>query len=236
VGHRVLSLLTECRVARMVEGECSGTTNYRKGPKMKGEEIARTDEFKKCLEFHGHLCPGLSIGYRAAKAGLEWLAENRADDEELVAIVENDACGCDAVQVMTGCTFGKGNFIFKDHGKQVFTFFGRKSGKAVRVALKPEALVPNERHRELIQKMRNKEAGEEEQEEFRRLHEQGSYVVLERPVEELFKIERIQVAFPSHARIHASNPCDRCGEMTMATRLEEVGGKKICRDCLDREG
>ena len=202
---------------------------------MKGEDVARTDEFKKCLEFHGHLCPGLSIGYRAAKAGLDWLAENRAADEEVVAIVENDACGCDAVQVMTGCTFGKGNFIFKDHGKQVFTFFARQSGKAVRVALKPGAFAPDERHAELIQKMRNKEATEQDQGEFRRLHEQRSHEVLEKPVEDLFKIEPVRAELPPHARIHASNPCDRCGEMTMATRLAEAGGEKICRDCLGRE-
>jgi len=202
---------------------------------MKGEEIAKTDEFKKCLDFHGHLCPGVSIGYRAAKAGLEWLAENRAADEEVVAVVENDACGCDAVQVLTGCTFGKGNFIFKDHGKQVFTFFGRKSGKAVRIALRPDAFAPNERHMELIQKMRNNEATEEDQEEFRRLHEQKSYEVLERPVEELFKIEQVPAETPSHARIHSSGPCERCREMTMVTRLEEVEGKKICRGCLEGE-
>jgi len=203
---------------------------------MKGEEIVRTEEFKKCLDFHGHLCPGLSIGYRAAKSGLEWLAENRADDEELVAIVENDACGCDAVQVLTGCTFGKGNFIFKDHGKQVFTFFARRSGKAVRVALKPEAFAPDERHAELIRKMQNKEATKKDHEEFRRLHEQRSHEILERPAGDLFKIEPVQAELPPHARIHTSNPCDRCGEMTMVTRLEDVGGKKICRDCLTLEG
>lgn len=203
---------------------------------MKGEDVVRTDEFRKCLDFHGHLCPGLSIGYRASKAGLEWLAENRAADEELVVIVENDACGCDAVQVMTGCTFGKGNFIFKDHGKQVFTFFGRESGRAVRVSLKPDALTPNEKHRELMQKIGDKEASAEEQQEFKKLHELASHVVLERPVDELFEIEPIRVEFPPHARIHASDPCDRCGEMTMVTRLEEVGGKKICRGCLEREG
>ena len=202
---------------------------------MKGEEIAKTDEFKKCLDFHGHLCPGVSIGYRAAKVGLDWLAENRAADEEVVAVVENDACGCDAVQVVTGCTFGKGNFIFKDHGKQVFTFFGRKSGKAVRIALRPDAFAPNERHMELVQKMRSNEATEEDQEEFRRLHEQKSYEVLERPVEALFKIEPASEEAPSPARIHSSNPCDRCGEMTMVTRLEEVEGKKICRGCLEGE-
>ena len=201
---------------------------------MKGEEVARTDAFRKCLAFHGHLCPGLSIGYRAAKAGLDWLAEKKAPDEELVAVVENDACGCDAVQVLTGCTFGKGNFIFKDHGKQAFTFFARQSGKAVRVALKPNAFVPDERHAELIQKMRNQDATEKEQEEFRRLHEKRSYEVLEKPVEDLFEIEPIHTELPPRARIHASNPCDLCGEMTMITRLEEVGGKKICRACLDR--
>lgn len=201
---------------------------------MNGEEIARTDEFRKCLEFHGHLCPGLSIGYRAAKAGLAWLEENRAADEELVAVVENDACGCDAVQVVTGCTFGKGNFIFKDHGKQVFTFMGRKSGKAVRVALKPDAFAPDERHMELLRKMRSGEATEGDHEEFSRLHEQRSLEILGRPAGDLFKIEPIQAGPPPLARIHRSSPCDRCGEATMETRLEAVAGQRICRDCLAR--
>lgn len=201
---------------------------------MKGEDVAKTDEFKKCLAFHGHLCPGLSIGYRAAKAGLDWLAENRSADEELVAIVENDACGSDAVQVLTGCSFGKGNFLFKDYGKQVFTFFARQSGKAVRVSLRPDVLAPNERHAELIRKMSDKEATEQDQEEFGRLHEQKSHEILERPAEELFKIEPVHAELPARARIHASEPCARCGEMTMVTRLDEVGGEKVCRDCLGR--
>ncbi len=38
-------------------------------------------------------------------------SEKRAVDEEIVAVVETDACFSDAVQVMTGCTFGKGDFI-----------------------------------------------------------------------------------------------------------------------------
>ncbi len=202
---------------------------------MKGEEVVRTEEFKRCLDFHGHLCPGLSIGYRAAKAGLEWLAENRAADEELVAVVENDACGTDAVQVLTGCTFGKGNFFFKDHGKQVFTFFARQSGRAVRIALKPEALAPSERHAELMRRMRQGEATDQDQQEFKDLHEKKSHEILERPVEEIFKIEAVRGDPPAPARILDSEPCARCGEKTMVTRLDEVGGEKVCRGCLDRE-
>jgi hypothetical protein len=49
--------------------------------------------------------------------------------------VENDSCAVDAVQVMTGCTFGKGNLIFRDYGKQAYTFMSRATGKALEPAL-----------------------------------------------------------------------------------------------------
>ena len=32
------------------------------------------DLWKKCVEFHGHECPGLAIGYRAAMAASEYFA------------------------------------------------------------------------------------------------------------------------------------------------------------------
>ncbi|NIP44160.1 MAG: formylmethanofuran dehydrogenase, partial [candidate division Zixibacteria bacterium] len=54
---------------------------------------------------------------------------------ELVAVVENDSCAVDAVQVLTGCTFGKGNLFFRDYGKQVYTFFRRPSGDFLRIAI-----------------------------------------------------------------------------------------------------
>ena len=90
-------------------------------------------EFKQIVRFHGHTCPGLTIGYRMSKAAMNFLSDSRAKDEEIVAIVENDACGVDAVQYLTGCTFGKGNLIFKDYGKQVYTFYSRNKGKGVRM-------------------------------------------------------------------------------------------------------
>src|SRR4030066_2296880 len=86
------------------------------------------------VEFHGHICPGLVLGYRVSMLALKELGE-RAEDEELVSIVENNSCAVDAVQVMTGCTFGKGNLIFRDFGKQVYTFIKRPSGKAVRISI-----------------------------------------------------------------------------------------------------
>jgi len=94
-------------------------------------DAALPEDLKRVVAFHGHLCPGVLIGYRATKAGLAALGAERAEDEELIAIVENDSCAADAVQALAGCTFGKGNFFFRDYGKQVFTFALRPSGRAL---------------------------------------------------------------------------------------------------------
>lgn len=199
---------------------------------MKADEVLNRDDFKRCLEFHGHLCPGLSIGYRATLAAMEWLREQRAEDEELVAIVENDACGVDAVQVLSGCTFGKGNFIYRDHGKQVFSFVSRESGKGVRVALKAGAFVQDDRHLELIGKMRNNELSEPERAEFRQMHRRKSCDLLEKPLDEIFELEAVAIEIPPKAQIERSKVCDVCGEPTMASKTAIVGDKCLCRSCM----
>lgn len=198
---------------------------------MKAEKIIKKEDFKKCVDFHGHLCPGLSIGYRASQTGMEWLRANRASDEEIVAIVETDACCADAVQVITGCTFGKGNFIYKDHGKMAFTFLNRESGKGVRIALKADTIPGNKRHWNLIRKIQTDTATDSEREEFKKLHKKRSFEILEKPIENLFNVQEVRIDLPPKAKIEPSNPCARCGEPTMASKLSEVAGLLICRNC-----
>ncbi len=199
---------------------------------MNAKDPFTQDDFKKCADFHGHICPGLSIGYRAAKATMERLNENRSEDEEVVAIVETDACGADAIQVLTGCTFGKGNFIFKDHGKQVFTLLSRNTGKGVRAALKAGAIEPTEKQKELMDRVKNGTADEAEQDEFQRLHHERSCEILTRPLEEIFTVTSVDVTLPEPARIEPSIVCAKCGEPTMASKLVERGSQQICQDCL----
>ena len=150
---------------------------------MTAQEILNSEDFKQCEAFHGHVCPGLSIGYRAAKAGMSWLSEKRSEDEEIVAIVETDACSADAVQVLTGCTFGKGNFIFRDYGKMALTLLSRNSDRGVRVCLKPGAFKPNDEHASLIQTVMKGQATEAESKRFETLHFQKTCEVLEAPVD-----------------------------------------------------
>ncbi len=199
---------------------------------MLAEKIMASEDFKRCEQFHGHVCPGLAIGYQASKAALAWLEENRSVDEEIVAIVENDACCVDAIQVLTGCTFGKGNFIYKNHGKMVFTFFSRNTGKGLRLSMKPGVLEPDERYRQLIEKVRDNKATDKDREEFAQLHQQRTEDILKKSMENLFTMETTTVDLPPKARMEPSEPCQVCGEPTMPSKLELVNNKMICRDCL----
>ena len=208
--------------------------SFFRGSIMNESQGKAPDDFNRCADFHGHVCPGLAIGYRAAKAGLAWLQEHRAPDEELVALVETDACGVDAVQVLTGCTFGKGNLVYKDYGKQVYTFLGRRTGKGVRVALKDGAVEMSDAHRNLMQKIREDTATEAERETFWANHRKASYDVLEKPLEDLFTVQASDTRLPGKAKIEPSVLCSVCGEPTMRSKMVEVSGRNLCRECAEK--
>ena len=103
--------------------------------------------WEKAAAFHGHKCPGLAIGFKAAEGAIAELGlddtQLPAIDEELVCVTENDACCVDAIQCLLGCTYGKANLIPRLRGKMAFTFFVRdengSAAKAVRLFLKSEA-------------------------------------------------------------------------------------------------
>ena len=93
--------------------------------------------WKKAVAFHGHECGGLTIGYKASLYVMELLGVDFCHNEGLVCIAENDACGVDAIQALLGCSVGKGNLLFHMRGKQAYSFYDRKSGKSVRLVLRP---------------------------------------------------------------------------------------------------
>ena len=95
--------------------------------------------WQDCVAFHGHECGGLTIGYKASLYAIELLNLEFSADEQVVCIAENDACGIDGIQVMLGCSVGKGNLLFHMRGKSAYSFYNRKTGKSVRLVLKPRA-------------------------------------------------------------------------------------------------
>jgi len=202
---------------------------------MKGREILSKEDFNQCVKFHGHLCPGLAIGFRAAQILMKRLGVRKAPDEELVAMVETDACGADAIQVMTGCTFGKGNFIFKNYGKHAFSLMDRKRGTGVRVCLRPDIFKNDAAFLSLFERVQNNEASLVELERFGQLQMEKTKTILDRDSDFLFKIEEISPDIPAKARVIESGICDLCGEPTKRDLLLQRNGKQRCILCDQKQ-
>jgi len=201
---------------------------------MIAEEILSSEAFKRCAEFHGHVCPGLAIGFKAAQFLMARLGATRAPDEELVAIVETDACGADAIQVMTGCTLGKGNLILKNYGKHAFSLADRKRGKVFRACLRSDAIVSDPEDVALFEEIRKGEAKTEEIERFEKLREKRLKKILEAEADTLFTLEEVEADIPHKARIVESTVCDQCGEPTKADLLQEINGQRVCIPCAQK--
>jgi len=189
--------------------------------------------WEKVVEFHGHVCPGLAIGYRVAEIALAALQEKKADDEEMVAVVENDACGIDAIMVMTGCTLGKGNLILKDTGKHVYTFGSRNSKKAIRISVDGDILQRNPEMRELHQKVMEGSATPAERAEYDRLREQKMNDILTMPETKFAIVKEVDTMLPGRARLFSSVKCTCCGEYAMEPKTRNQNGKVVCLDCFD---
>jgi len=187
-------------------------------------------KWEEAVKFHGHSCPGLALGVRASMIALEKLGVSRAEDEELVATVETDACGVDGVQFIAGCTLGKGNLFFKDYGKQVYIIARRRDGKGVRIAF--NNLSTNEEQKKLGTKVFGGTATQEEKQQFKELQKKRIKDILSQPEEEICKVKMMDVKLPGEARIFNSISCEICGESFMEPRGRIQNGKMVCLACF----
>lgn len=160
--------------------------------------------FSEVTRFHGHVCPGTAIGYRAGEIAIKKLSSSRAVDEEFLAIVENDSCSVDAIQVVTGCTFGKGNLIFKDYGKNVYTFINRTRGDVLRLSLSKSIDEIDPEFSNLRKKAFSQKSSAQDKVNFEKRKDELSQKILDMDAAELFKIENIDLEIPEEARIFAS--------------------------------
>ncbi|HMK48623.1 MAG TPA: FmdE family protein [Thermodesulfovibrionales bacterium] len=190
--------------------------------------------FEDVVEFHGHACPGLALGFRVSMYVLKKLG-NRAQDEELIALVENNSCAVDAVQVLTGCTFGKGNLIFRDYGKHVYTFMKRPSGEGIRLSVdwkSPEETDEEKRVWERYMK------GDYSDEVMKIVHSRKARkigFILNAVDEDLFSVREGAMTLPEEARIYPSVVCAGCNEKVMEPRARIKHGKVVCIPCFEKD-
>jgi formylmethanofuran dehydrogenase subunit E len=181
---------------------------------------------KESVKFHGHICPGLLIGVRMGVAALNLLGVTRASDEEIYAVVENDSCAVDGLQVVTGITFGKGNLSFRDYGKMAATFYNRSKKAGIRLVFKPDSFEKVGSKEDLREAMREEDP-EMKMAKFASIAKKFGDL----PDNEVFDISIVDMDEPKMAEIRNSIKCEKCGEMTMETRTEVRSGKRLCIPC-----
>ena len=193
------------------------------------------EDFQECVQFHGHLCPGLVYGYLVANESLKLIGLSRAEDEEIVAICENDSCAVDALQVVLGTTAGKGNLIIRNYGKNAFIVFERKTKGAYRFSKKQQYEYKGDNRKE-FQRLDSAVAnGVSTDEEKKRQKYLKALDLLFRNFDEVFVTERVVMPEPSFAELAQSLACSECGELTMSSKMIKTAGDHLlCIPCYER--
>jgi formylmethanofuran dehydrogenase subunit E len=187
-------------------------------------------------KFHGHRCPAMPMGLRAGLAAMKALGVERAKDKELVVESETGkghAAGCflDGVMASTGCTYGKGNIEKLYYNKMAFTLIDVRSGKAIRVSLKPEFF------EKALQSpfVQERKKGVPPQD----IPSAVTTPLVERisnlPESDFLNIGKV---FQKEVKKGATNfdlkRCSKCGEAVFTDKLEKVSnGESLCIPCAE---
>jgi len=187
-------------------------------------------------QFHGHKCPAMPMGLRVGAAAMNKLGVERSKDGQLLALVEigEDHCAtcfADGVQMITGCTFGKGNIKKLHYGKWGLTLVDTTTDRAVRVTPRGEVMVANKQS-EFITEYRAKGIPASEVPEdvvdplVSRVMSAPDELILE--VSDVFdyKVEKKPHNFSSFI-------CDLCNEMVVEGYGRPLGNKRVCQPCYE---
>jgi len=203
--------------------------------KTENTKLELPDDIKPCIEFHGHLCPGLVYGYLVAKAAADILELKRSRDEEIVAICENDSCAVDALQIMLGTSTGKGNLVLKDYGKNAYTVINRASRKAYRFSRTKPYLYKGKFKNEFERLDASISAGTAAEHEKWRHKLLKAADLISKPFDDVFSTKEVDFIMPPFAPLARSQACAMCSEMTMSTKMIATDkGERICIPCSEK--
>ncbi|MFB6343111.1 FmdE family protein [Saccharicrinis sp. FJH62] len=185
-------------------------------------------------KFHGHKCPAMPNGLRVGSAAMNALGVERTGDSALHAILdlgENHCATCfaDGIQVITGCTFGKGNIEKTHRGKWALTLIDKKTNRAVRVTPTAEAMLANKKT-SFFKDYREKGVPPTQVPDD--VVEPLVVKVMNAPEDKMMKISEV-FEYQWKQPVHSFNSfvCEECGEMTVMEYGRVKGDKKVCMEC-----
>jgi len=219
----------------------------KRNPRSRFIQAIQEDDRVCCLvktaEIHGHFCPGSALGVMAALWGLRQLGREGLTSEgleNLMAVVEINACFADGIQAVSGCTLGNNALVYRDFGRHAVTLAVRGRESGVRIRVRPEF----RRHIEravpefypMMEKVIKNRAGSAEDEAlFKEKGREAAFALIRLPFEKLLVKETVRPDLPDYAPITESVFCAGCGEQIMATKTVAPGeNDRLCFMCAGR--
>ncbi|MDQ7093996.1 formylmethanofuran dehydrogenase subunit E family protein [Desulfosporosinus sp. PR] len=89
--------------------------------------------WEQVIDFHGHTCPQISLGYRVAQIAMRELGIRPTPGTELMVTAQTHSCALDAFQVLNHATYGRGSLIVNE--KKLHRYLFEYSGTPVRVEI-----------------------------------------------------------------------------------------------------
>ncbi|WP_347488886.1 FmdE family protein [Desulfoscipio sp. XC116] len=197
----------------------------------------------KIVQYHGHLCPELVVGYRVGLIAQRELGLTRDKAREFFILAENMSSAIDALQYMTGCTVGNQCFYAYDLGKHVY-YLGRfnkcseEPRETLRIALVNPLVGLNHAGETPVNDIEEKiiagQAGAAEVEEYRRAINQAVSGLLNAPEGSLFTKSKVFLRSPRAVDGCDYVRCSGCGEMVAKRKAVPVINGFLCQVCATK--
>ncbi|MDW7776865.1 MAG: FmdE family protein [Methanosarcinales archaeon] len=199
-------------------------------------EMTKDEMLELGFKFHGHRCPGMPLGLRVAWAAMEKLGVSRAEDGEVVALIETGDAHCagcfgDGVQVASGCTLGKGNIKKTYYGKIAVTLISRKNNRAVRAYALPGFFAQMEQSPSMQQRNSDVPASRISTD----ISQPSIDMVMSMPdsafigVSDVFDYE-MESPVVQFKRVR----CNKCGDMVIEKYAHVMDDEIVCQPCLEK--
>ncbi|MDR3540019.1 MAG: formylmethanofuran dehydrogenase subunit E family protein [Desulfosporosinus sp.] len=96
--------------------------------------------WEQVVDFHGHTCPEISLGYRVAQIAMRELGISPAPNSELLVTAYTHSCALDAFQVLNRATYGRGTLLVNEKKQHVYHFQYTGTSEGVQISLRSEIL------------------------------------------------------------------------------------------------
>lgn len=92
--------------------------------------------WEQTVDFHGHTCPEIALGFRLAQIIARELGIKPTMDSELLIMAERGSCALDALQVINHATFGNGALRVEESGKHIYHAQYTNTGQVLRLSIR----------------------------------------------------------------------------------------------------